>query len=58
MGFSLQYAAIGWGFAAGGFVLAQIIGKATPQTALTVIGGLVAAASLLALLLPSRRRRA
>nr|WP_018680225.1 MFS transporter [Actinokineospora enzanensis] len=55
MGFSLQYAAIGWGFAAGGFILAQTITTTTPQAALTVVGAIVAAIALISLLLPARR---
>jgi predicted MFS family arabinose efflux permease len=57
MGFSLQYAAIGWGFAAGGFVLAQTVTATAPQTALAAIGGFVVVAALVALLVSRPARR-
>lgn len=57
MGFSLQYAAIGWGFAAGGFLLTQAGVTTAPQVALASVGGGVAVIALVALLLPARRSR-
>jgi hypothetical protein len=57
-GRGLQYAVIGWGFAVGGFVLAQTITATAPQLALSIVGGIVAAIALISLLLPTNRHRA
>ncbi|MEU4249948.1 MFS transporter [Amycolatopsis sp. NPDC026612] len=56
-GFSLQYAAIGWGFAAGGLVLAETITTTPPHIVLAATGAAAAAIALLAFLLPSRIAR-
>lgn len=55
-GFSMQYAAIGWGFAAGGLLLAQLVTSTGPQTIAAIAGATVALAASVSLLVPSHHR--
>ncbi|WP_431915726.1 MFS transporter [Micromonospora wenchangensis] len=57
-GFSLQYAAIGWGFAVGSMLLAPLLTRWGAATVVTGAGLAVAALALAAALLPSRPDRA
>lgn len=54
-GFSLQYAAIGWGFAAGGLLLARFVTTAGPYATLAAAGAAAAAAGLVATVVRPRR---
>jgi MFS family permease len=57
-GFSMQYAAIGWGFAAGGLLLAKLIDPVGPHGLLLLAGTIVALCATVAATVPARRPQA